>query len=74
MDVPLEDGAVSFFAAGSVVFTLGAGVDLGVVVRYGRREQDGPVSDVSSLWWHCCSRRTTRTAGDAGEVRKLVSS
>ena len=43
MDVPLEDGAVSFFAAGSVVFTLGAGVDLGVVVRYGRREQDGPV-------------------------------
>ena len=74
LDVPLEDGAVFFFAAGSVVFTLGAGVDLGVVVRYGRREQDGPVSDVSSLWWHCCSRRTTRTAGDAGEVRKLVSS
>ena len=73
-DVPLENGAVFFFAAGSVVFTLGAGVDLGVVVRSGRREQAGPASEVSSLWWHCGSSRAGKDGDARGEVRKLVSS
>tara|TARA_B100000795_G_scaffold254322_1_gene225123 strand:- start:957 stop:1604 length:648 start_codon:yes stop_codon:yes gene_type:complete len=73
-DVPLENGAVFFFAAGSVVVTLGAGVDLGVVVRSGRREQAGPASEVSSLWWHCGSSRARKDGDARGEVRKLVSS
>ena len=73
-DVPLENGAVFFFAAGSVVVALGAGVDLGVVVRSGRREQAGPASEVTSLWWHCGSSRARKDGDARGEVRKLVSS
>ena len=70
-DVPLENGAVFFFASGSVVFTLGAGVDLGVVVRSGRREHARSDGDNSSLWWHCSSHKKG-VGEDVGEASKLV--
>ncbi len=55
---------------GSVVVTLGAGVDLGVVVRSGRRQHAGPDGEGGSLWWHGARRKEGGGDGGAGAQPK----
>lgn len=75
LDVPLENGAVIFFALGSLVVTVGAAVDLGVVVRSGRRERAAPdgTGGRNSNYGAIDGRRPAPASG-SGEAWSLVRS